>query len=119
MAKWEDSGDEMERIVVVAAKIIRAEVREKTYNYNSYPTNEDIRSVDQDKWIPHHLQTFLKVVMKSEIKQKSIGHAIVQSARPRSVITPTLFGFGVEVDHIFGSKWLVNELSHFGFFHQL
>ena len=53
--------------------------------------------------------------MKSEIKQKSIGHAIVQSARQKSVITPTLFGLGVEMDHVFGSKWLVNELSCLGF----
>lgn len=39
----------------------------------------------------------------------------MQSSRPRSVITPTLFGVGVEMDHVFGSKWLINELSHLGF----
>ena len=49
------------------------------------------------------------------IKQNSIGHSIVQSARPRSVITPTLFGVGVEMDHVFGSRWLVDELSRLGF----
>ncbi len=53
--------------------------------------------------------------MRSEIKQNSIGHSIVQSARPRSVITPTLFGLGVEMYHVFGSRWLVNELSRLGF----
>lgn len=49
------------------------------------------------------------------MKQNSIGHTIVQSSRPRSVITPTLFGVGVETDHVFGSKWLINELSRLGF----
>ena len=39
---------------------------------------------------------------------------VIQSARPRSVITP-LFGIGVEMDHVFGSRWLVNELSRLGF----
>ena len=43
------------------------------------------------------------------------AYAIVQSSRPRSVMTPTLFGVGVEMDHVFGSKWLINELSHLGF----
>ena len=66
-------------------------------------------------WIPHHLQTLLMYIVSSERKQNSIGHCIVQAARPRSVIKPTLFGLGVEVDHVFGSKWLTNELSRLGF----
>ena len=74
-------------------------------------TNEDISSVDKGReWIPHHLQTFLKITVRSELKENS-GHSIIQSARPRSVVTPTLFGIGVEMDHLFGSRWLVNELS--------
>ena len=68
------------------------------------------------KWIPHHLQTLLTTIVPSELKRNSIGHCIIQAARPRSVITPTLFGLGVEVDHLFGSKWLINELSRLGFF---
>ena len=28
---------------------------------------------------------------------------------------PILFGLGVEIDHIFGSKWLINQLSRLGF----
>ena len=65
--------------------------------------------------IHHHLQTFLKVIVKCEIKHKSNGHAIVQPARERSVKTPKLFGLGVEMDHVFGSKWLVNELACLGY----
>ena len=53
--------------------------------------------------------------MQSELKQNSIAHSIIQSALPRSVITPTLFGIGVDMDHVFGSRWLVNELSQLGF----
>ena len=75
----------------------------------SYPNNEDIENSTQ--WIPHLLQTFIKVILPSfQLKQTSIGNAIVQAARPRSVITPILFGLGVELDHVFGSKWLINEL---------
>ena len=106
--------DEAEQIVTAAAKLIKASIREKRYNIGSYPSNEDIENGKQ--WIPHLLQTFLKVILPSlQLKQTSIGHAIVQAARPRSVITPTLFGLGVELDHVFGSKWLINELSTLGF----
>ena len=79
-------------------------------------TNEDISSVDKGReWIPHHLQTFLKITVRSELKENSIGYSIIHSARPRSVVTLTLFGIGVEMDHVFGSRWLVNELSRLGF----
>ncbi|XP_065911780.1 uncharacterized protein [Dysidea avara] len=114
--KKENTEEEAERIVSAAAKIIRAEIREINYDTTSYPTNEDVADVNKGReWIPLHLQTFLKIVIQSELKQNSIGHSIVQSARPRSVITPTLFGIGVEMDHVFGSRWLVNELSRLGF----
>ena len=42
--------------------------------------------------------------VRSELKENSIGHSIIQSAQPRSVITPTLFGIGVEMDHVFWVK---------------
>ena len=114
--KKENIEEEAKRIVCAAAKIIRAEIREKTYDTKSYPTNKDIANVNKGKeWIPHYLQTFLKIIIQSELKQNSIGHSIIQSARPRSVITPTLFGVGVEMDYVFGSRWLVDELSRLGF----
>ena len=114
--KKADIEDEAERIVITAAKIIRAEIRDKEYNLKSYPTNDDISSIEKSsEWIPRHLQTLMKTIVSSELKQNSIGQCIVQAARPRSVITPTLFGLGVELDHVFGSKWLVNELSRLGF----
>ncbi len=54
--------------------------------------------------------------MQSELKKTVLPmHSIIQSARPRSVITPTLFGIGVEMDHVFGSRWLINALSQLGF----
>ena len=109
-----DQEDEAERIVTAAPKLIKAGIREQRYDIGSYPCNEDIE--DGKKWIPHLLQTFLKVIVtSSKLKRTGIGHALVQAARPRSVITPTLFGLGVEMDHVFGSKWLINELSSLGF----
>lgn len=84
---------------------------------NTYPTNEDLSCLDKGKeWIPNYLQKFLQTIIQSELKQNSIGHAIIQTTRPQSVITPTLFGIGVEMDHVFGSRWLINELAQFGFY---
>ena len=90
--------DEAERIMITAAKIIRAEIKEKEYNSDLYPTNDDISNIEKSReWIPRHLQILMKTIVSSELKQNSIGQCIVQAARPRSVITPTLFGLGVEL----------------------
>ena len=39
--------DETERIVITAAKIIRAEIRDTEYNSDSYPTNNDISDIEK------------------------------------------------------------------------
>ena len=61
------------------------------------------------------MQTFVKTLVLSELKQSTIRQCIVQAAGPKSVITPTLFGLGAKMGNIFGSKWLINELSRPGF----
>ena len=50
----------------------------------------------------------------SNIKQASIGQSIVHAVRPRSTVPPILFGLGVELDHMFGSRWLLSRLNRLG-----
>ena len=47
--------------------------------------------------------------------KNSIKQTIVYFSRPRPVIPPIPFGVGIKMDQIFGSKWLINELSRMGF----
>ena len=104
------------RIVTTAAKFIQAEIRDSKYNMEYYPANEDIKNVERGKeWLPESLTAFLQVLVPSVTKQVSIGQCLLKAARPRSVIPHLLFGLGVEMDHVFGSKWLINELSWLGF----
>ena len=65
--------------------------------------------------IPESLKYFLQLLIPSSIKRSSIGQCFVQGSRPRTVISPILFGVGVQMDKSFGSKWLVNQLSRLGF----
>ena len=53
--------------------------------------------------------------MKSDMKLAAIGHAITQAVWPRSVLSPLLFGTGVEMDLVFGSRWFIDELYSLGF----
>jgi len=84
--KWQSSRiddtnlaeSEVERVVTMAAKIIKDEIGEKRYDQSSYTVNEDIENIEKGKqWIPPHLQTLLQIVVLSEVRQNSIGPAIL------------------------------------------
>ena len=103
-----------ERIVMTVSKVIMAEIIETKYDTSRYPKTTDIHNTTVD-WIPKPLKTFLQVLVRSHLRQNSIGQAIVQAAKPRSTIMPVPFGFAVELHHVFGSSWLLDELYQPGF----
>ena len=49
------------------------------------------------------------------MKTASIGQALVQAARPKILLSPLQLGLGVEVHHLFASKYLVEHLNKLGF----
>ena len=53
----------------------------------------------------------METLIKNPLKQCSIGQAIVSAVKPRSALSPILFAMGIEMDHMFGSKWQLIELS--------
>ena len=57
----------------------------------------------------------MSYLVKAPLKQASLGQGIVQAVRPRSCLPPILLGIGVDVDHVLGSRWLLDYLSRFGF----
>ena len=50
------------------------------------------------------IKIILQTLVKSEIKQASIGQCIVKATRSRSCIPPLQLGLGVELDHVFWVK---------------
>ena len=61
------------------------------------------------------LELLIKSLMAFQFKQASIGQCILKAMRPNSVIPPLLFGLGVVVDHVIGSKTLLTELPKLGY----
>ena len=74
-----DKTKEVERIVITAAKVIMAKIREMSYDNLVYPKHDDIVLPEkQDSFLPSSLRKFLEVLILPRIKQNSIGKAIVQ-----------------------------------------
>ena len=71
-------------------------------------------NVVKDNWIPEKLKMFLSFFTTSELKQESIGKTIVKLSSPNQ-IPPILFALSVEMDNLFGSRWLIYELYKLGF----
>ena len=53
----------------------------------------------------------METLVKDQLHQVSLGQDLAHSMRPRSVIPPIRFRLLVELDPLFGSKWLLNELD--------
>jgi len=107
--------DESMRIVVAAAKLIKAQIRDLVHDLDKYPLNSELSNVDAARqWVPTLLNEFMENVVCDDRKQVALSHCIVQAARPRSVIAPIPFGLGVALDHMFGSQWLLNTLGRLG-----
>ena len=108
--------EEAERVVKQAAKIILGQIRSAQYDVEEYPLHEQISSIKFGKeWVPGYLRLFIETLVKKDLKQTSIAQTIVNAVRPMSTIAPIMFGLGVEVDKVFGSRWLLTELNRLGF----
>ena len=83
------------------------------YTTSEYPTVDEM-SVCNDLLLPL-LHLFIKSLVRSEVKQSSLGQALIQASQPQSCIIPLLFGLGVQLDHQFGSECLLKHLSRLGF----
>ena len=107
-----DLSKESERIINTAAKLILSDIiRSMNLESDIYPTETEIC----ESLLLESLRKFLEVLMKEKLKRSSVGQVIISAARPRSGVLPITFGIGVEMDNMFGSRWLINGLSKLGF----
>ena len=54
-------------------------------------------------------------IPQRQISAETVWYAILTGVRPRSIIFPIVLGVGVDTDHLFGSRFLLNELFRLGF----
>ena len=113
--------DPKELIIKTAVSFIKQDIID-TYKFHSkevYPNPSDFDSLDKNlDFLPATVKLFLDelIVGKSKgTKIASLGHCLVQCARPRAVLSPLQFGLGVQMHHMFNSKFLIESLNSLGF----
>jgi len=117
--KVDDYDVEKARIVETAAKLIKSDIKKLDVSTSDYPSSEEMSSIEQAlKFIPKLLQLFLKTIFVGKhisLKLASVGQAIIQATRPRSIVAPLQLGLGVQMHHHFASKFLIDSLNSHGF----
>ena len=81
-----------------------------------YPDSTAIEN--HRNYIPETLRQFLEQVIRKKdasLKISAIGQALVQRTRPNTVIAPLQIGLAVQTHRTFGSRFLIDTLSHLGF----
>ena len=83
-----------------------------------YPQSKHLQPNEALSYLPDSLLHFLETIITSknkETKISSIGQALTQAARPRSLTAPLLFGLGIELYRMYESRFLIQTLNEMGF----
>ena len=86
----------------MATNLIKAEIRKREFNKETYPSAGDITNLN---WSPPLLLHFLEGV-----ETRIVCPMHCQSSKKGTILL-LLFGLGVDLDQTFGRKWLLRYLS--------
>ncbi|KMQ90383.1 hypothetical protein RF55_9871 [Lasius niger] len=121
--KAKDKKAERMRIVETAGTIIREDIRTTAYDINDYPDLMNFTANAEDL-IPKTLSALLNTIIMRNKKGKAegiekkctaIAHAIISATRPRSFVSPILFGLAVYLFRKVASKSIVQAVCNMGF----
>ena len=115
----ENNEDEKARIIRTAAELILTDIKNVSSRKTMiYPSILELESMNFNlNFIPDALRLFLNSLLPSAscIKIASLGQAVMQAARPRSLISPLQIGLSAQMHHHFASRYLIDTLHHMGF----
>ena len=114
--KGDDEESTKKSIPQTAAKLLQSDI--KSSILTSYPPLSELEHSSALNYVPPSLRYFLQhlfVGKDCSKKVTSIGQAVIQAVRPRSVIAPLQLGLAVQMHHLYRSKFLINSLNAMGF----
>jgi hypothetical protein len=105
-----------ELTIAAAIKLICGDMVRVPLAGKQYPSVDDMTSTEsQLALIPDSLRQLLEPIVKSDEKVVVWGQNLLKAYRPRSVVMPFHLGMTIQLDHKFGSKWLIERCHHLGY----
>ena len=94
--RMEHAESETMRIIDTAAKLIKSDIKSMVASYDSYLNKEHLSSADVLQFLPESLHRLLQLMFvgqDTDLKQASIGQAIMQAVRPSPSCTIEVWSF--------------------------
>lgn len=112
----QQTDDEKTLIIKTALKFICNDMKVANLNRDVYPSVQSMADTQhQLNSVPDSLKLFLKPIVKTDRKVAVWGQNFIKAYRPRSGVAPFQMGLALQVEHRYGSKWLLNRLHGLGY----
>ena len=109
-------GDEKTQILKTALKFICNDIATIDLDTKSYPNAHSMTDItSQLALVPESLQMFLRPIVKTDERVATWGQNFIEAYQPRSGVMPYHMGLTIQLDHRFGSKWLLNKFHRLGY----
>ena len=109
-------GDEKTQNIKTALKFICNDIATMDLDPKFYPTVHTMTDISsQLALVPESLQMFLRPIVKTDERVAVWGQNFVKAYRPRSGVLPYQMGLATQLDHRFGSKWMLNKFHRLGY----
>ena len=111
-----EQSDEKTQIIKTALKLICNDIALIELDPKLYPTTNDMTDIQsQLSLVPDSLQMFLRPILKTDERVAIWGQNFIKACWPRSGIFPYQIGLSVQLDHRYGSKWMLDKLHRLGY----
>ena len=120
----QDIVSEKERVIKLAANLIKNDIKALDCNKNHYFSFSELNNDSMLSYIPDLLQIFQRSLVPAgntinDIHYSGIGQSIIQMVRPRSMLCPLQVVLGAEVHPRTGSAFITRNLERSMCSHEL
>ncbi|CAL8389045.1 unnamed protein product [Boreogadus saida] len=111
-----DDSAHKELIISTTIHLICGDLARVSLDTKQYPSVDSMTiTQSQLALIPDSLKQLLKAIVKTDEKVVMWGQNLLKAYRPRSGVMPSQLGLTIPLDHMFGSKWLIDLIHHLGY----
>lgn len=105
-----------ELTISTAINLICGDLARVPLTHKQYPSVDSMTNTEsQLALIPDSLKQLLKSIVKTDEKVAVWGQNLLKAYRPRSGVMPSHLGLTIQLDHKFGSKWLIERCHRLGY----